>query len=115
MTGVNTSRSRFGVGHILAFTALRLSCGCCFAPLAHLKYQWYRIDSFCESIVKGEPIADVSRRAQDEGFYVYDPQKLDPSFNSEVVGSTNFLLAHLLCSVKHDGQRVESARRSEPW
>lgn len=115
MTRESPSRSRFGVGGTLALTALLLFGGCCFSPLAWLKYQRHRIGGFCESIVKGEPIDEVSRRARAEGFRVHDAKKLDPSFDSEVIISTDFLLAHLLCSVKYDGQQVESVRRSELW
>lgn len=92
-----------------------LSCGCCFLPGVSLAYERHRIDSFCESVVKGEPIADVSRRAQDKGFSVSDAQALDSGFSGELMVRTNFLLAHLLCMVKHDGKQVESAHRSELW
>jgi hypothetical protein len=115
MTEQSPSRSRIGTGSIVAITALLLFGGCCFSPFGYLTYQRYRIDSFCESVVKGEPISEVSRRARDKGFSVYDAQALDPGFSSEVMVSTNFLLAHLLCTVKHDGQHVESVRRSELW
>jgi hypothetical protein len=105
-----------GVGRTLALTALLLFGGCCFSPSAYLKYQRHRIGGFCESIVKGEPVDEVSRRAMAEGFRVHDAKKLDPSFGSEVLISTDFLLAHLLCTVTYDGQRqVESVRRSELW
>ena len=107
---------RLGVGGTLALTTLLLSGGCCFSPLAYLKYQRHRIGGFCDSIVKGEPIDEVTRRARAGGFRVHDAKMLDPGFDSEVMVSTDFLLAHLLCTVKYDGQRqVESVRRSELW
>jgi hypothetical protein len=111
-----SSKSRFGVGSALALTALLLLGGCCFSPLAYLKYQRHRIGGFCASIVKGEPIDEVTRRARAEGFRVHDAKALDPGFASEVMVSTNFLLAHLLCTVKYDGQQqVEAVRRGELW
>jgi hypothetical protein len=115
MAEVSSSRSRFSVGATVALVALALMGGCALSPFAYLAYERHRIDRFCTSVVKGEPLGDVTRRARDQGLSVFDPQALEPGFNGEVIVSTNFLLAHLLCSVKHDGQHVESARRSELW
>ncbi len=116
MTRSSPSRSRFSAGSTLALTALLLFGGCCVSPLAYLKYQRHRIGGFCDSIVKGEPIDEVSRRARAEGFSVHDAKKLDPSFGREVMVSTGFLLAHLLCTVRYDEQeKVESIRRGELW
>ena len=108
-------KKRMGVGSIVAITMLLLLGGCCFSPWAYLAYQRHRIDSFCGSVVKGEPIEEVSRRAQAQGLGAFEAQELEPGFGPRMIVSTNFLLARLLCSVKHDGRQVESVRRSELW
>lgn len=112
---MSPSRSRFSPWVIAAFCTVLLCGGCCFAPFVSLAYERHRIDSFCGSVVKGEPIGEVSRRARDKGFSVFDAQALGAGSSSEVMVRTDFLLAHLLCTVKHDGKLVESARRSELW
>ncbi len=100
---------------MVAIAAVLLIGSCGLAPFLYLTYQRHRIDRFCGSITKGEPIADVSRRAREQRFDVLDAQLLDPGMGGELLVSTDFLLAHLICSVRHEGQRVDTTQRGELW
>jgi hypothetical protein len=90
------------------------------SPFAALAWKRHRVQGFCESVVPGESLDQVERRAFDQGLIEFLGVRALPDGPNEVDTSVmvreDFLLAHLICMVEGDSQgKVTGTRYNELW